>query len=339
MQTKTFLLKYPPANHVPPTRDLDDGWAECICPVCRLWFSIPAGKDEAPCPYPTCKDDPPIGRRGVITNHGHRHQHRDVPTADANGHFSRSSPMAEMIYGQTIGISVPAGRYTARFIGTEERPDMVSTGNFGKPAGVATPRQAWIFEIVDGPHKGERIPQETGTSATLRSAALKMLTGLNGGPMAIGQRVNTNTYVGRLYVLKVAPNADSPKGNLHIADIEPAGTTAPASPPPPARPAAPPPRPELVSGPLAHRSTERLAPPLAPPPRQQAPAAPPPPPEVRYWLDLGDGEEATALTLAECRKAVEGRDHALCNWSPQDGKGGWHTVDQAFLSGGDPFPG
>ncbi len=222
--------------------------------------------------------------------------------------------MAEMIVGQSFGIQLPAGWYNVQFVGTEERPDMISTGNYGKPAGLATSRQAWVFEVIDGPHRGERIPQETGTVATLKSAALKMLTGLHGGPMPLGQRVNTDSYVGRRYRLKVAPNPDSPKGNLHIADIEPAGSA------PPARPAAPLPRAS------------------APPPRQ-APAAPPPPVEPRYWLDLGDGEEAKALTLAECRKAVEGRDLAACNWSPQDGKGGWHGVDQAFLAGGDPFPG
>lgn len=47
----------PPDDHVPPERDLDDGWAERWCPLCRLWFGYPPDWPEAlgdgkpRCPY------------------------------------------------------------------------------------------------------------------------------------------------------------------------------------------------------------------------------------------------------------------------------------------------
>src|SRR6185312_2876401 len=100
--------------------------------------------------------------------------------AAVNGHRPSKGvrPMAEMIFGQSLGIQVPAGWYNARFVGTEERPDM--DGTMGKNAGKPQPRMAWVFEVSDGQHAGERIPQETGTVAVQRSGALRMLTGLNG---------------------------------------------------------------------------------------------------------------------------------------------------------------
>ncbi len=78
--------------------------------------------------------------------------------------------------------------------------------------------------------------------------------------------------------------------------------------------------------------------PPPPPRRQAAPASPPPPPELKFWLDLTDGEEATLQPLAEIRRLVAGLEMDKCYWCPE-GKEEWHPVDATFLAGGDPFPG
>ncbi len=231
--------------------------------------------------------------------------------------------MAEMVFGQSFGIEVPAGRYTARFAGTESRPDMV--GTMGENAGKSQPRMAWVFEIVDGPHRSARICQETGTAAVQRSGALKMLTGLNGGPMAIGQRVNTDIYVNKLYSLKIAANPDSPKGNLHVADLEPMGGGAPTIHPSGAHNPSPAP-------------TRPASSPPPPPRRQAAPAAPPPPPEPQFWLEEeGSAADPLLLTLAQIREKAKNGTEGLF-WCPENGKE-YHPVDASFLAGGDPFPG
>ncbi len=223
--------------------------------------------------------------------------------------------MAEMIFGQTIGINVPAGRYVARFVGTEEREDFV--GTMGKNAGKPMPRMAWVFEVMEGEHRGERIPQETGTSAVIKSVAIRMLTGLNGGPLAVGQKVNTDAYVGRLYSLKVAPNPESTKGNLHIADLEPVGNTHPAAPTPP-RPPAP------------------SAPPPPPPPAAKAPPPPKAPPanistpEPTYWIH--DGKKQEQLTADQVRGAYRTDPAAVGKWQYCDDKGAWQPVEGSFLT-------
>lgn len=244
---------------------------------------------------------------------GQRHRHRHFATASADGHSSGERVMAEMVYGQSTGISVPAGWYDCAFVGVEDRPDMI--GTMGKNAGLPQKRMAWVFEVLSGQHRGERIPQETGTAAVLRSGALRILTGLNGGPMAVGQKVNTDTFVGRHYRVKVAVNPDSDKGNLHVADIEPPTGQAPAAPPPTAAPARAPAAP----------------PPPAPP---AASAAPPPPPqpqrqpdaEPRYWCS--DGRETRQMSGTEIRQLIASGlvKDADVQVQRLDGSGGWQPA-------------
>lgn len=178
--------------------------------------------------------------------------------------------MPEMIYGQTIGINVPAGWYECRFKGTEERPDMEGSSQYGKE-GVMQPRMAWVWEITAGPHAGELLPQETGTTAVLKSEALRMLHGLNNGPFPLGHKVRTEDFIGRSYRLKVAVNPRSDKNRLHIADIE-VLTSAPHA---PAKVAAQPPRPPARP---------------AAPPRPPAPAAPPVPAARKFFAVDSSGE-------------------------------------------------
>lgn len=136
-------------------------------------------------------------------------------------------------YGSTnFGIQVPAGRYRARFVGTEDREPFQGESRFGnKDSG---PRMAWVFEVLDGEHRGKKIVPETGCQTSPRSKCAAMLRGLVGANLAVGQQVNVESYVGKTYMLKIDVNPDSDKGNLHVADMEPeagmaAGSTAAAT--------------------------------------------------------------------------------------------------------------
>ena len=77
--------------------------------------------------------------------------------------------MPEMIAGQTMGISVQAGWYNTRFIGTEEREDMVST--LGKNAGKAMPRMAWVWEVTDGPSALTRAMAKMSPGNAIKASA------------------------------------------------------------------------------------------------------------------------------------------------------------------------
>jgi hypothetical protein len=140
--------------------------------------------------------------------------------------------MPKMTYGETVTtMEVPAGRYVARFTGTEDR-EPFKESKFG--GGDGGPRLGWLFEVAEGQYRGKKISQESGLRASPKSTAARIVAGLTGGQVAIGQAVDTDQFVGRLYVVKVAVNPNSDKGNLHIADIEPhngAPAAAPAQAP------------------------------------------------------------------------------------------------------------
>jgi hypothetical protein len=193
--------------------------------------------------------------------------------------------MPKMTYGEsTTLLDVPAGWYVARFMGTEAR-EPIKESRFGNEG---APRMGWLWEVTEGPHRGKKISQESGVRASLKSTAMRMLTGLSGGKVAVGQQVDTDTFVGRLYRVKVAVNDASDKGNLHVADVEPYEAAAPA--PAPAgngRPAA------------------------GPPPRRQA-AAPAAPPETSYWVCQSDTGDPVSMSFREMEDWVraEHRDPA-----------------------------
>jgi len=188
--------------------------------------------------------------------------------------------MPTLVYGQSMGITVPAGYYTGKFLGTEDRPPMDGS-RFGKGQ---VPRMAWVWEILDGQHKGERLAQETGVVAVPKSGCARVILGLAGGQIQTGKAVNTDEYVGKTYRLKVAVNPDSDKGNLHVADIEPlaAGASNSATSPPP-RPSAP------------------------PPPRQAAPAFPGAPGDTRkFWMQPDGATEPVLDTATSVQNYIAG---------------------------------
>jgi hypothetical protein len=183
--------------------------------------------------------------------------------------------MPKMTYGEsTTLLEVPAGWYVARFLGTESR-EPIKESRFGNEG---APRMGWLWEVVEGPHRGKKISQESGVRASLKSTAMRMLTGLSGGKVAVGQQVDTDTFTGKLYRVKVAVNPDSDKGNLHVADVEPYEAPAPA---------------------LAGNGR----PAAGPPPRR--PAAPPaPPPEASYWVAKSDAADPVKMSYRELQDWV-----------------------------------
>jgi len=198
--------------------------------------------------------------------------------------------MHTFTFGESkFGIKVPPGWYVAQFVGTEDREPVKDT-KFGKSN---EPRLAWLFDVAEGEHQGQRIEQESGVTASSKSHCAKMLVGLHGRPLSAGEQVTVAQFVGKLYRVKVAPNPNSDKGNLYVADIEPqpqsdGAPVRPADQHPPGPPAAPPP----PRRPAASASAPPTAPVAPPPPRR--PAAPPEPPwspNRRYWVASGDGAE------------------------------------------------
>jgi hypothetical protein len=185
----------------------------------------------------------------------------------------------EMTFGESTGtMEVPAGRYVARFVGTEDRKPFEESrfGNTGEP------RMGWLFEVAEGPDRGKRISQESGCRASPSSTAARMIAGLTGGDVQLGQRLDVDQFIGRLYVVKVAVNPKSDKGNLHVADLEPHPAAAAAPAPSPPRPA---PRPQPV------------------PPRPPGQPAPSPSGPQRYYVY--DGVESQERSWQEVHELYQ----------------------------------
>jgi hypothetical protein len=211
--------------------------------------------------------------------------------------------MPKLTYGQTnLGITLPAGRYLAKFVGTEDR-DPIQDSKYGRGE---VARMAWVFEVADGLKKGERFAQETGRSASPKSSCARVVMGLAGGQVAVGQSVDTDQFVGRLYEVKIAVNPNSDKGNLHVADMEPRGGGETGGKPPVSPPA--------------------NSPAAGPPPRRPAPSSAPQPSVMqKYWIDTGGADEVQgdgeAVRHYILEKGLKAADLMLCpvggnEWKP-----------------------
>jgi hypothetical protein len=197
--------------------------------------------------------------------------------------------MPKMTYGEsTTLLEVPAGWYVARFVGTEAR-DPIKESRFGNEG---APRMAWLWEVAEGPMRGKKISQESGVRASKGanvSTAYRMLYGLSGGRLQVGEQVDTDRWVGHLYRVKVAVNPNSDKGSLHVADVEPYDAQSP-------------------TGNAAVRHA------AGPPPRRQSgpAAAAAPPPEPSYWVCKSDTGDPVSMSFREMEDWVraEHRDPA-----------------------------
>jgi hypothetical protein len=90
------------------------------------------------------------------------------------------------------GAGVPAGFYRARFLGV----DPTEHEEYG--AGLK-----FVFEVVEGPHKGESATRITSTQPTPKNACGRMLAGITGEPLAPGAKIDLGPFVGKEYLLQV----------------------------------------------------------------------------------------------------------------------------------------
>ena len=90
------------------------------------------------------------------------------------------------------GGGVPAGFYKGKFL------DVEATEHEEFGAGLK-----FLFEVVDGEHKGEQATRITSASPTLKNAAGRMIGGITGETLTPGRNVDLAPFVGREYLLSV----------------------------------------------------------------------------------------------------------------------------------------
>lgn len=107
------------------------------------------------------------------------------------------------------GGGVPAGIYKASFL-TVEETQHEEYGNGSK----------FVFEVVEGDHKGEQATRITNSEPTPKNAAGRMIAGITGEPLTPGSKIDLAPFVGRQYLLQVE-DCKSGQGT-RIATVMPA---------------------------------------------------------------------------------------------------------------------
>lgn len=105
---------------------------------------------------------------------------------------------------------VPAGNYKAAFNGVEIQP---ASPEKGYAEGI---RFKW--KLLEGPHAGAIASRVTGASPTATNACGKMLAALLGRPLALGENIDLQTYVGKTYLIIVE---QSQGGGTRVASAIP----------------------------------------------------------------------------------------------------------------------
>jgi hypothetical protein len=104
--------------------------------------------------------------------------------------------------------SVPLGNYAAQFSGIE------STTNERYGEGLR-----WKFVVSQGPQAGQVASRVTGLKPSPKNGCGKMLTGLVGRPLDLEEEIEVDQYIGRSYLIVVAP---SENGGSKIDTVIPA---------------------------------------------------------------------------------------------------------------------
>lgn len=191
---------------------------------------------------------------------------------------------------------VPQGTYQAKFLGCQTREPLQGT-DYG-------PGLEWRFEIVSGPSAGKLCSRTTGQEPSAKNACGRMLVGITGGTVVKGQEVDISTYIGRLYLVTLAPNQAGTGVRVETA----AAMEGYAPPAQAARPVS------TVGGP--------------PPRRNQAVAPTPPsvPGEKRFWVVTGGADAApeelgwTELERWVQEKQIDPADVEVCEVGSQEWK-------------------
>jgi hypothetical protein len=107
------------------------------------------------------------------------------------------------------GGGVPAGFYRAKF------HDVEPTEHEEYGAGLK-----FVFEVVEGDHKGEQATRITGDAPTPKNAAGRMLSGITGVTLVPGAKIDLDPFVGKEYLLQVEETAN--KQGTRISTVMPA---------------------------------------------------------------------------------------------------------------------
>jgi hypothetical protein len=228
------------------------------------------------------------------------------PTATATATTGKVTTMPSFKVSENkFGIKVPIGRYYCRFIGTEDRKPFAD-----RPT---EQRMAWAWEILDGAQRGQRIEQESGVEASMKTICLQVLCWLHGRQIRVDEQVETESRIGKTYWVSVGVNPKSDKGSLHVAHVD------------------------LVDGQPATSPSQAPAPPR--PPQQSgpppAPPAPPAPTVRMFWcLDAEGGVISMPVPEHEVQQFIDEqkkdpRTYSVClqggtEWKP--------AVDHGFTS-------
>jgi hypothetical protein len=96
---------------------------------------------------------------------------------------------------------IPAGVYKATFKGIFPlRNDEVRYDADGRPM---PPACEWRLEIVSGPLRGRHATRITSKEPTRGNACGKLLTGLLGRPLEVGESADPAAYIGKAYTIVV----------------------------------------------------------------------------------------------------------------------------------------
>ncbi len=88
--------------------------------------------------------------------------------------------------------AVPPGMYHAKFLGVEA----VTNDQYG--AGLK-----FTFQVVRGPHSGQKVARTTGCSPSLKNSLGRLLSGMLGRSLSLDEEIDDNDLVGREYMIVV----------------------------------------------------------------------------------------------------------------------------------------
>jgi hypothetical protein len=106
----------------------------------------------------------------------------------------------EFVMGVSGGEPIPDGIYSAIFEGFEVKPKSVHNGK-EMNEGIM-----FRFKVGDGVHK-DKIASNIGpTKPTPNNVSGRLMMGLNGGDVKEGEKINLNSFIGKLYTIVVDKN-------------------------------------------------------------------------------------------------------------------------------------
>jgi hypothetical protein len=99
---------------------------------------------------------------------------------------------------------VPAGSYLSKFVGVEG-----ITNDYG-------PGLSWQWEILNGPHIGQSVRRITTVTPTSKNACGKILAGVIGQTLTVGDELDLSTFVGKTFLVVVG---ETERGGSRVESV------------------------------------------------------------------------------------------------------------------------